>query len=140
MTGIKSKMAISMTRLPSLSQELKMDFSSKKELTQSILATLYVPILFESPIIIQDQAYGEGHLSCRQPLLDALTITVSPIPDIANIAPAQSLQVPAVSYSSYRKDIIDELHHRGYKDTKEWLSTMVLSGCLTTLIFRKSVH
>ncbi len=139
MSKIQTKLVIALTQLPSLQGKTVDTFGSKKDLIQHILATVYIPVLFESPVIIQGQICADGRLSCRQPLLDAFTITSSPIVDTANISPSQPLDIHIDAYSTYRKDVTEDLYYRGYQDAKMYFSSLIQSGNLTRLIFRKSV-
>ena len=85
------------------------------------------------------KAYGDSKLSCKQPTHGDMTITISPIPDTANIAPPTLLTIPLETYSSLRKDVLDELYHYGYHDTNAWLKEMLDKGYLSNLLFRKSL-
>jgi hypothetical protein len=66
-----------------------------------------------------------------------MTITISPYYRSANISPAQPLNVTVQSYTQYNKKEADELYDQGYRDAEMWLSVMLTSGNLTSLVFRK---
>ncbi|KAJ3066472.1 hypothetical protein HDU98_010196 [Podochytrium sp. JEL0797] len=86
---------VSVTVVTSARNEIVSAFPSRDDLIKTLLATCYVPVLHETPVTLTniDGSHGKpilamaGSFSNRVPLFDALTITVSPIPGEANVAP-----------------------------------------------------
>ncbi|KAJ3064446.1 Patatin-like phospholipase domain-containing protein 4 [Rhizoclosmatium hyalinum] len=84
---------ISVTLMPSMENEIVSHYLTRDELIQSLLATCYLPILHETPIILTNTTTRAestaiaGSFTNRLPLYNSLTVTVSPIPGEANISP-----------------------------------------------------
>ncbi|KAI8611624.1 hypothetical protein BC830DRAFT_1140400, partial [Chytriomyces sp. MP71] len=84
---------ISVTLIPQMKNDIISVFTTKKALVDTLLATCYIPLVHESPVTITDATTGQesyaisGAVSNRLPLLDAMTVTISPVPGEANISP-----------------------------------------------------
>ncbi|KAI9335150.1 hypothetical protein BDR26DRAFT_1009441 [Obelidium mucronatum] len=89
----RDNLFISVSLLPTMTNDILNFYRSKESLIQSLLASCYVPILHDSPILLNNTSTFEpsyaiaGSFTNRLPIFNALTVTVSPIPAEANISP-----------------------------------------------------
>lgn len=105
---------------------------------QHILASCYMPVLFETPVKIGNDLYINGsyqnHISTLE---NVLTITCSPDAGEANICPG------ITRYTSINKTfppneifVCDAMIDDGFKDAKKWLSRMFHTQTLPERFFQ----
>ncbi|KAJ3025468.1 UNVERIFIED_CONTAM: Patatin-like phospholipase domain-containing protein 1 [Siphonaria sp. JEL0065] len=113
----RDNLFISVTLIPSIKNDILSSYLTREELIQSLLASCYVPILHDTPILItntttRDPSYAAtGAITNRLPLYDALTVTVSPIPAEANISPwcpTSSVLNYNTGYAVFRDGPVDD--------------------------------
>jgi hypothetical protein len=88
---VEGRVFISVTELPRLRVRLVSSFTSRDDLIRAMLASCYVPVYCERPIVFRGKLWLDGGLIDNQPRLDGRTITVSPFSRGARIYPERSL-------------------------------------------------
>jgi hypothetical protein len=74
------RLHVSVTELPRVRNRIlpRAPFASREELICVILASCYIPLYYERPVLLGGRPYVDGGLTDNQPVLGASTITVSP--------------------------------------------------------------
>ncbi|KAJ8327475.1 hypothetical protein QVD99_007987 [Batrachochytrium dendrobatidis] len=132
----QGRLFISLTEFPSMVNHVASKYNSKKDLTDLLMATCYVPLLYETPVSVNGVVYMDGSMSFPTPILNKRTITVSPVSGTANISPASDVFgrihhiLPLQNHTE-----IDHLFKSGYADTRQWLQDQLNQGVLTRLLF-----
>ncbi|KAJ3135754.1 putative inactive peptidyl-prolyl cis-trans isomerase-like 6 [Physocladia obscura] len=94
-SAIDGRLFISSTLYPSMKNTILVKFPSKFELIDAIMASCFIPVLYENPVYLTNRmtesgvaSYAcAGALTNHLPILNEYTITVSPVPATANISP-----------------------------------------------------
>jgi hypothetical protein len=84
---LPNQLCILVTSLPSMKAYMKKRFMSKEELIDTLMASLYIPLMYETPITDSKRMYFSGNFSDDLPILDDMTITVSSTSNCANVSP-----------------------------------------------------
>lgn len=117
---VKGRLRISVTRFPKLKNELlpHHEFEDREALIRAILASCYIPIYYEKPVIIKGRPYLDGGVSDNTPVLDGHTITCSPMPSMqSRVIDIYPQKEPTVRQSLFPKVVtMIELYEQGIED------------------------
>ncbi|KAJ3355093.1 Patatin-like phospholipase domain-containing protein 4 [Entophlyctis luteolus] len=91
---MKSNLFVSVT-LSDGTNEILNIFMSKDDVIQALLASCYIPVVYEKPVLLPGHMLASlvptyaasGAFSNPFPIYDELTVTISPVPGAANISP-----------------------------------------------------
>lgn len=137
-SGLSDRLRISLTDAFTLEPVTSNRFESKEDLIDHILASCYIPLLYETPTRVRGHLYIDGTLSDETPIIDELTVTSSPTSPKANISPATGrYQSISQYFPSTDAKAIEQMFEDGKRDALKWLCDAVEEGNLTSLLFRK---
>ena len=63
------------------------EFGSDEDLVKACLASCYIPIYYEAPVLFREQVCIDGGATDNQPTFDSSTVCVSPVNKAARIKP-----------------------------------------------------
>lgn len=138
-----NKLFIAVTRASTLKHKLVSNFDSLDELIDTLMASCFIPFFLGLvPPKIKGVSYIDGGTSCRIPILNECTITVSPIRwRRAIIKPRKDLNnMLGLNFTAYMRRIVRmvfapspseliDLCRQGYDDTVYFLRTNKLILC-----------
>ncbi|KAI8929589.1 acyl transferase/acyl hydrolase/lysophospholipase [Entophlyctis helioformis] len=141
----QSRLCISLTEFPSMTNRIASHYDSREDLVDHLLATCFVPLVYETPVKLQGRVYMDGGLSNNTPVLDSLTVTIGTRPNATNICPSvqpdskDGARHPGAQQllPSHDAAAMDRLFEDGYCDARCWLREHVSEGNLTALLFNK---
>lgn len=140
---VSGRIYISITELPFLRNRLiaGSELCSDQELITVILASSYIPVYYEKPIIYKRRLCVDGGLTNNCPRLNRNTIRVSPKPSLQlghfDISPIK--EPPTLSALIPEIDQLEPLMEQGYWDCERFANSP--SGrCLKRIHSRKPGH
>ena len=121
-TLLPNQLCILVTSLPSMKAYMKKRFSSKEELVETLMASLYIPFMYETPITDSRCMYFSGIFSDDLPILDDMTITVSSSSNCANVSPTDQV-TSILDYIglNWTQETYFSHIQSGYSDTLKYL-------------------
>jgi patatin-like phospholipase domain-containing protein 4 len=133
------RLLISLTKFPTFENVVINDIKNKVELIDCLLASCYIPILFESPVRVKGQMFVGGDLSkgMSSGTEENLTISTSPQPGQANICPS-TIKYTAIQevFPTDKENVLTEMVLDGYTDARSWLLRMNRAHGLPDRLFR----
>ncbi|KAH6588682.1 hypothetical protein BASA50_010552 [Batrachochytrium salamandrivorans] len=134
----QGRLLVSLTEFPRMNNRISGKFDSREDLIDHLMASSYIPILYETPVKVHGVVCMDGGMYIPTPVLDKRTITVSPIIGAANISPSQTCFGDMKhTLGLQNASSIDEMFQIGYEDTRMWLRDQLHQGILTRLLFSR---
>lgn len=113
----EGKLQVSLTRLRDLGNVRKKDFSSKKEVVETVLASMGNPFTSRS---LNGTRYMSGDYSKSDKVIDKYTFTVSGKANSANISPSDGFTSKEEVEAQSDDQIYRDMAERGYNDAAGW--------------------
>ena len=135
---LPNQLCILITSFPDMKSHIRQQFSSKKELIETLMASLYIPLMYETPITDSQKMYFSGNFSDDLPVLDELTITVSSKFNSANVSPVNdSFSLRNYFGLNWTWDTCTSHFQQGYGDAVKYLQSLHKQP-ITILFFSKT--
>ena len=123
---LNGRLGISITLMPFFTNHIypKKSLESNNELVNLALASCYIPIYYEKPVLVGRRPAIDGGLSDNLPTLNKKTITVSPTPSLQSrkihIGPPKSEEKSLKEALFPKKETLSSLYSRGYNDARKF--------------------
>ncbi|TPX33257.1 hypothetical protein SmJEL517_g03884 [Synchytrium microbalum] len=146
-TKLGRRLTVSLTTFPGFENEMKNHFTGRDDLINTIMASSYFPIYWETPIAMtpvtsnnttasgSKTIYIDGGFTDNLPYMSKTTITVSPHPGEANICPRQPFPFLWILFPPSDEATLRGIVEQGRLDANGWLDKKIEEGILSPLLF-----
>ncbi|KAI9354070.1 hypothetical protein DFJ73DRAFT_827816 [Zopfochytrium polystomum] len=139
---LTGRLFVSVTRFPSMENELLTKLPNKQCIIDAIMASCYQPVIHESPIRLEESVRHmdthavAGSYSNRLPQYDGRTITVSRVPGEANASPSLDRAQRVTPKADGPESATEFARRQGDADGRTYLEGLKASGSITLCAFK----
>lgn len=135
---LPDQLCILVTSFPHMKSHMKKKFSTKEELIETLMASLYIPLIYETPVTDTHSMYFSGVFSDDLPVLDEWTITVSSSSNAANVSPKEDISsLEDYIGLNWTKDTYLLHFNQGHGDALKYMQ-LLQNQSITSLFFNKN--